>query len=360
MTLRYNPAVMIDQLLDLEEKPYNDEDAEWDDFVTNHPLGSLLQTANWARLKSRFGWRSQRVWLKRDGQLVAGAQILIRSAAMGLLRVGYVPHGPLVNWQDDEQVDILLNQIDHALYNERVGLLKFEPLVWQEDIDSASWKKLCRRHDCLANTDSIQPPRTILIDLQPTEDKILSSMKQKTRYNIRLSAKKGVTVRQGTSDDISEFVRMIQITGERNVFGIHEPEYYRRAYELFAPENAALLIAEYENQPLSAVMVFKCGKKAAYLYGASGNNERQRMPNYAAQWAAILWAKEKGCSTYDLWGVPDYPSDELEINFLSRQDGLWGVYRFKRGFGGELLRTVGPSDRVYNKWVYKLYQWRRS
>lgn len=351
---------MFDQLLNLEEKPYDDEDAEWDDFVTNHPLGSLLQSVSWARLKSRFGWHSHRVWLKRDGKLVAGAQILIRSAALGLLRVGYVPHGPLVNWQDDEQVAILFNQIDHALYNERVGLLKFEPLVWQNDIDSASWETLCQRHECLANTDTIQPPRTMLIDLQATEDEILTKMKQKTRYNIRLSAKKGVTVRQGTSEDLSEFVRMIHITGERNEFGVHEPEYYQRAYELFAPENAALLIAEYENQPLSAVMVFKCGKKAAYLYGASGNNERQRMPNYAAQWAAILWAKEKGCSTYDLWGVPDYPSDELEANFLSRQDGLWGVYRFKRGFGGELMRTVGSSDRIYNKWVYKLYQWRRN
>jgi lipid II:glycine glycyltransferase (peptidoglycan interpeptide bridge formation enzyme) len=351
---------MFDQFLELEEKPYDEEDAEWDAFVSNHPRGSLLQTTNWARLKSRFGWRTQRVWLKRDGQLVAGAQILIRSAALGLLRVAYLPHGPLVNWLDDEQVDVLFNQIDQALYEERAGLLKLEPLVWQKDIDPASWEELCRRHACLPNTDTIQPPRTVLIDLQATEDEILSRMKQKTRYNIRLSAKKGVTVRQGMAEDVSVFVRLIQITGARNVFGVHEPEYYQRAYELFAPVNAALLIAEYDEQPLSAVMVFKCGTKATYLFGASANNERQRMPNYAVQWAAIRWAKEMGCTTYDLWGVPDYPQDELEANFQSRQDGLWGVYRFKRGFGGELQRTVGTSDRVYNKWVYKLYQWRRG
>jgi lipid II:glycine glycyltransferase (peptidoglycan interpeptide bridge formation enzyme) len=351
---------MFDQFIDLEEKPYDEEDAEWDNFVTGHPNGSILQTANWARLKNRFGWHSRRVWLKREGRLVAGAQILIRSAALGLLRVGYIPHGPLVNWSDDEQIDVLFNQIDHALYKERVGLVKFEPMVWQNEIDPVTWHDLCQRHNCLSNSDTIQPPRTVLIDLQATEDEILGRMKQKTRYNIRLAAKKGVTVRQGTVEDVPIFVRLIQVTGERNVFGIHEPEYYQRAYELFAPANGALLIAEYDKQPLSAVMVFKCGAKAFYLFGASGNSERQRMPNYAAQWAAILWAKESGCTTYDLWGVPDHPADELEANFQSHQDGLWGVYRFKRGFGGDLQRTVGTSDRVYNNWVYKLYKWRRG
>ena len=84
------------------------------------------------------------------------------------------------------------------------------------------------------------------------------------------------------------------------------------------------------------------------------------MPNYAAQWAAIQWAKARGCIEYDLWGVPDFPKDELEANFRSRSDGLWGVYRFKRGFGGEIKRTVGPADRVYNKLVYRLYQRQRG
>lgn len=84
------------------------------------------------------------------------------------------------------------------------------------------------------------------------------------------------------------------------------------------------------------------------------------MPTYAVQWAAMRWAKARGCSQYDLWGVPDQPEDSLEASFTERSDGLWGVYRFKRGFGGEVKRTVGPADRVYNRLVYRLYQWRRS
>jgi lipid II:glycine glycyltransferase (peptidoglycan interpeptide bridge formation enzyme) len=84
------------------------------------------------------------------------------------------------------------------------------------------------------------------------------------------------------------------------------------------------------------------------------------MPTYAVQWAAMQWAKARGCTTYDLWGVPDFPEAALEKQFTERSDGLWGVYRFKRGFGGELRRTVGSADRVYNKMLYRLYRWRRG
>ncbi|MGD2078122.1 MAG: peptidoglycan bridge formation glycyltransferase FemA/FemB family protein, partial [Chloroflexota bacterium] len=329
-------------------------------FVAQHPNGSLLQTTNWARLKNRFGWHSQRVWLRRDGRLVAGAQMLIRSAALGLIRVAYIPHGPLVDWHDEEQLSVLLNQIDHAIYDERAGLLKMEPLLWQSSMPRDDWRAICDRQGCLPDTDTIQPPRTVVVDLTASEEDILARMKQKTRYNIRLSARKGVTVRQGSAVDIPAFNQLMQLTGQRNTFGVHEPRYYEDALDLFSPDNVALWFAEYESQPLAAVMVFVNGDRAAYLYGASSNEERQRMPTYAVQWAAMRWAKDKGCATYDLWGVPDRDQEELEAQFRERNDGLWGVYRFKRGFGGQLRRTVGTADRVYNKLVYRLYQWRRS
>lgn len=351
---------MFQEWFQLGEQPYSEADAEWDDFVATHPHGSILQTTNWARLKNRFGWTSKRVWLRQDGKLVAGAQILFRSVALGIVKMGYIPHGPLVTWQDEEQVAVLLNQIDFAAYERGAGILKMEPLLWQDEMPSPAWETLCRQQDSKPHTDTIQPPRTIMIDLRPSEEEILAAMKQKTRYNIRLAGRKGVTVRQGTSEDLPIFLKLIRVTGARDDFGIHAPEYYKAAYELFAPEQVALLIAEYEERPLAAIMVFALGPKAAYLYGASSNEERQRMPTYAVQWAAMKWAKEKGCRQYDMWGIPDAPEEELEANFTSRRDGLWPVYRFKRGFGGRIQRTVGAADRVYNKYVYKLYQWRRN
>jgi lipid II:glycine glycyltransferase (peptidoglycan interpeptide bridge formation enzyme) len=351
---------MLEQIFTLEEQPYTEDDAEWDAFVASHPHGSLLQTTQWARLKNRFGWRSHRVWLRRDGRLVAGAQVLFRSAALGLVHFGYIPHGPLVAWDDDEQVSVLFNQIDFAAYEHRAGLLKLEPLLWQREMPPAAWEALCARHDCLPHTDNVQPPRTLLVDLAPPEEEILAAMKQKTRYNIRLAARKGVAVRQGTAGDIPLFNGLIQRTAARAEFGVHAPHYYKAFYDLFAPEHAALFIAEYEGRPLAAIMVGALGETATYLYGASSDEERQRMPTYAVQWAAMRWAKARGCRHYDLWGVPDYPEQELEDAFTERGDGLWGVYRFKRGFGGELRRTVGAADRVYNQLLYRLYRWRRG
>jgi lipid II:glycine glycyltransferase (peptidoglycan interpeptide bridge formation enzyme) len=199
----------------------------------------------------------------------------------------------------------------------------------------------------------------VVLDLQPEPEGILAAMKPKTRYNIGLAARKGVTTRRGTAADLPAFNRLMQATSARNAFGVHSPSYYELAFRLFGDE-AGLFLAEYEGRPLSAVMAFRNGPRAAYLYGASADEERERMPAYAAQWAAILWARENGCASYDLWGVPDHPPDELEAQFAGRQDGLWGVYRFKRGFGGELRRTVGAADRVYSRLVDRLYRWRRG
>lgn len=353
-------APMLQQFLELEQQPYTETDAEWDAFVAAHPHGSILQTTAWAQLKNRFGWRSHRVWLRRDGQLVAGAQVLYRSVALGAIRIGYIPHGPLVDWRDEEQVNVLVNQIDQSAFQHRAGLLKMEPYLWQDSVGPELWRDLCLRHGFQANTDTIQPPRTMLIDLLPSEEAILAAMKQKTRYNIRLAARQGVTVRVGDAQDVKYFNGLMLATGQRDGFSVHQPHYYLAAYELFAPDNAALIMAEWEGKPLAGVMVFAFGKQAAYLYGASSDEERQRMPAYAAQWAGIQWAKANGCATYDMWGVPDEPCETLEAEFTRRTDGLWPVYRFKRGFGGDLKRTVGAADRVYNNTLYRLYRWRRG
>jgi len=188
----------------------------------------------------------------------------------------------------------------------------------------------------------------------------LAEMKSKTRYNIRLSARKDVVVREGTGEDLQSFVDLMQATGQRDEFGTHAPEYYAAMYSLFAPQNAVLLIAEYQQKPLAAAIITALGNTAVYLYGASSNEERNRMPAYAVQWAAIRWARERGCTHYDLWGIPDFDEDELEAGFTEHKDGLWPVYRAKRGYGGRVQRTVGAVDRVYNGRLYGLYNWYRN
>ena len=352
---------MLDDMFQLGEQPYTETDIEWDEFVANHPHGSFLQTTNWARLKGRFGWTARRVWARKNGKLAAGAQILFRSSAFGLVKIGYIPHGPLVDWHDPEMVSVLMNQIDLAIYEHRAGLVKMEPLLWQHEMPDIEWQAICQQNSLLADTDTIQPPRTMMLDIAPDEDQILKKMKSKTRYNIRLAGRKEVTVREASPADLPAFNQLMKLTGTRNEFGVHSADYYRATYELFSSHgNGTILLAEFNGQPLAGVLLLKCGKQAVYLAGGSSNEERNRMPTYAIQWAAIQWAKSKGCTQYDLWGLPDADAETLEAEFKERRDGLWGVYRFKRGFNGDIVRTVGCVDKVYNKLVYRLYQRRRG
>ena len=364
---------MLDNMMQLGEKPYSEDDAEWDAFVASHPNGSFLQTTQWARLKSRFNWTTYRVWVRQEGKLVAGAQILFRSAALRLVKMGYIPHGPVVDWGNDELVRVLFGQIDRAIYQHRAGLVKIEPFLWQHDIsatsissggasvDAETWHSLCTDHELVCETDTIQPPRTMLIDINGSADDIMASFRSKTRYNIRLAARKEVAVREATADDLPAFNALMRVTGARNDFGVHSPDYYQACYELFAEHgDAAILLAEYNGKPLAGVLLIKCGKQCVYLAGGSSNEERNRMPSYAVQWAAIEWAKKHGCTYYDMWGLPDEDAETLEAQFKERSDDLWGVYRFKRGFNGQVARTVGSADKVYNKLVYRMYKRRRG
>jgi lipid II:glycine glycyltransferase (peptidoglycan interpeptide bridge formation enzyme) len=182
-------------------------------------------------------------------------------------------------------------------------------------------------------------------------------MKQKTRYNIRLAEKKGVVIRK--SEDYTIFYKMALATGERDKFGIHSLAYYQKIKELFdSTEQSTLLIAFYNEEPIAGIIIFTQGKNAWYMYGASLDSERNRMPTYLLQWEGIKWAKQQGCLSYDLWGIPDHNEEELEKQFAAKDqhDGLWGVYRFKRGFGGSIYRSVGAWDKVYLPGLYTLYK----
>jgi peptidoglycan pentaglycine glycine transferase (the first glycine) len=319
--------------------------ADWNQFLSTHPHAHLLQTGEWGELKSGFGWKPVRL-VTGD----VGVQILFRKLPLGFT-VGYIPKLAFSAQQSAFSKE-LWHEINLVCKQNRAIFLKLEPDNWENhqptgELQITNTKLRISPHN-------IQPPRTIIVDIKGSEEEILARMKQKTRYNIRLAEKKGVTVRSW--DDIESFHRMMLITGGRDGFGVHSREYYRRAYELFHPKQMGeLLVAEYEGKPLAALFVARNGNRAYYLYGASTDQERNRMPTYLLQWEAMKWAKACGCEEYDLWGVPDEDEPTLEANFEERHDGLWGVYRFKRGFGGQLKRAVQAVDRVYHPLLYWAY-----
>ena len=327
----------------------------WDRFVTAHPDGHLLQTSDWGRLKSDFGWHSHTVALMdTNGQIAAGAQLLFRRLHRLIpLTVAYIPAGPLFSAQASDPV--LWQSIHRAARQHNAAFLKVEPCDWYtprpglaERLTAAGFRP---------NAPTVQPPRNIVIDLAGAEDDILKRMNQSTRYKARLGPKKEVVVRCGTQADLPSFNALMAATGERDSFGVHSPAYYRRAFDLFSSgERCALLLASHQGQDLAGVMAFRHGTQAYYLYGASSNLERNRMPTFIAQWEAIRWAHNRGALCYDLWGVPDADEPALEAQFEQRHDGLWGVYGFKRGWGGRIVRSVGAWDYVYLPPVYALYR----
>lgn len=318
---------------------------EWDRFLNDIPDVHLLQTSAWGDFKAKFGWQVQRLVAGNTG-----AQVLFRQLPLGFT-LAYLPKGPVgSDWLS------LWPELDRLCRRKRAVLLKVEPDLWEPPDAQASMQVSSRFPGFIAGAEPVQPRRTVVVDLAGSEEDWLARMKQKTRYNIRLAEKKEVCVR--LSEDVEAFYRLMQVTGQRDGFGVHNLDYFREVFRLFsAQDRCALLFAEYEGRPLAGLMAFASGKRAWYFYGASNDEERNRMPTYLLQWEAMRWAKARGCTEYDLWGVPDADEEFLEENFPSRSDGLWGVYRFKRGFGGDLRRSAGAWDRPYLPLIYPLYRW---
>jgi len=345
--------------------------SDWDNFLELFPNHHILQTTQWADLKQQAGWRAVRV-VNQSSEITIGAQILLRKIVPGI-NIAYLPKGPVFNTTIQSyppKWSSFWQQVDKVCKHNYAFFLKVEPDIWisSENLDQNQiplenepgfspviTKAADTPQGFIPSSHSIQPNRTLILDIRGNEDMILSRMKPKTRYNIKLALKRGVIVHP--TENIENFSKMMEITGNRDGFGIHGKDYYQSVFQLFHTRNECRLFsAEYQHEILASIMVFSKGNRAWYLYGASSNEKRELMPTYILQWEAIRWAKSRGCVEYDLWGVPDANLSELEANFTQRNDNLWGVYRFKRGFGGNLLRSAGPWDRVYNPLFYRLYR----
>ena len=301
----------------------------------------LLQLPEWAEFKSHFGWQSS--IFQSDSAYV---QVLFRSLPLGF-SIAYLPKVPVgIDWSQ------LWQEIDRECKQRKAIFLQVEPDCNLPLEDS------CLNYlsdGFLRVEETIQPRRTILVSIEGSEEDLLAAMKQKTRYNIRLAAKKGVAVT--STDDVKAFYEMMQTTGERDDFDVHNLDYYQKAYDHFAPSGKAVLLeAHLDGLPLAYLMLFLHGKRAWYFYGASDNKHRNLMPTYLLQWEAMRWAKAHGATEYDLWGIPDADEEQLEAEFADRSDGLWGVYRFKRGFGGQVVRSSPAFVKVYLPLLYKVYE----
>ncbi len=321
---------------------------QWDAFAAESPSGHLLQSWGWGELKASVGWYPLRLalWDTERQQIVAAAQVLCRTAAHFPLRFGhlaYIPKGPVLDWSNQAEVSIIpkfFSQLYHYLRKHGALALQVE---LAHEVGGQDSIKIAQCMDAMhfQPVQPIQPLRTIVLDLVPGEDTLLARMKEKWRYNIRLAERKGVSVRVArTVEDVRDWYNILQTTSIRDKFGIHTCEYYLRAWQIFAPRNQArLFLADYNGQLLAGIFVGLMAKQAIYLYGASSNEQRQMMPNYLLHWEAIRWAKREGATIYDFWGIPE--TDDQD-------EAMAGVYRFKSGWGGRVVRFLGNYEYVYH------------
>ncbi len=327
----------------------------WNSTLRQLPWAHILQSWDWGEFKrAAGGWQPQRLAFKRGAQVVAMASVALRR--MGPLKVMYVSKGPALDYSDMGLFDDVITELENRARQQGVVWLKIDPDVIQatglpdseddrpDTIGTAITARLKERKWRFSDSQ-VQFRNTIHIDLTRSNTDILMAMSGSTRRKIRVASKKEVHVRAATLADLPVLYQLYQVTGQRDGFLIRPFDYYRRAWQEFMRVGLAhALIAEYQGRPIAQLLLFHFGQRCWYFYGASSNEERQRMPNYALQWEAIQWAKSQGYGLYDMWGAPDV---------FDESDSLWGVYQFKRGFRGQVIRHIGAWDYVPRPLLYR-------
>jgi len=316
--------------------------------ISGLPQGNnLFQSQFWAQMKGDFGWKS--LFFNIDGKLL----LVLVKTIIGKYSIAYIPHGPesqnkKYSGKDLRRIGINLRKylpkgcfllrydLPDGTFQTEPGFFDFSPELKKSHSD-------------------IQPPDTVILSLNKSEDEILKGMKSKTRYNIRLAVKKGIVVTKTGIEGLDIWYDLYQETSLRDKIAIHSKNYYRKIFELSSDKHnldknpeIILFNAEYNNEVLAGIIVSIYGDRATYLYGASSGRHRNLMPAYALQWEAIKYAKQKGCSEYDFFGIP--PNDNPD-------HPMSGLYRFKTGFGGEILHRPGCWDLPLKPFVYSVYRW---
>jgi peptidoglycan pentaglycine glycine transferase (the first glycine) len=312
--------------------------------------GSLLQSWQWGEFKGRHGWVPHRFFVEQDRSIVAAAQVLSRP--VGPFSVLYVPRGPAVRDVNHSGLSALSLAIDQLGSATRSAIAFIEPD--DEDGFEMPWEGVLAWSP---SQTELQPLRTIKVAVDRDDDEILAGMKNKCRYNVRLAGRRGVTVRHATIEEIVDFYEVLSETSERDEFGIHGIEYYADMLDVFR-DSAALLIAEFDGAIAAGAIVLQHGNEAIYMFGASSRAHQRHMPSHLLQFEAMRWARERGCQWYDLWGIPptDTPPEETNGSGLNVRSGLWGVYRFKQGFGGEIVHYPGVFERPYYPRLINLWR----
>jgi lipid II:glycine glycyltransferase (peptidoglycan interpeptide bridge formation enzyme) len=318
------------------------ETARYNAFVAQAARGHFMQTTYWRNLKCAFGWQDAGQYvLEKDGQIIAGFSFLMR-AKFGL-KILYVPRGPLWDIADAAATEETLDFLKNLAKKHRAFFVRISPNYLETDTAA---RQILTKHDFYFSKKQLQTKATMLIDLQRPEAELLASFHEKTRYNIRLSGRKGVVVGELQDEaELQDFYRIMQKMAARQDYDLQSYDYYKYIWQKMPI--AKVYLAKYDHKIIGGVVVFTFKDTAYYMYGGFDNDFRQLMGNYLIHWEIMRQGQVAGLKYYDLQGVP-LIKDESHP--------MYGFYRFKKGFNGQEVEFIGEYDFAPLSWPYRLWQ----
>lgn len=318
--------------------------AEYEAFVSRHPKGHFAQSVLWAKQKPAWNWQAV-VSRNESGEICGAMSVLIRKMPVVPFTLMYSCRGPVCDLDDENTMRDLFAGVRELAKSRRSYVIKIDPDVpsTNESFSALLRKFGFRSQEGGKNFEAIQPRYVFRLDVRgKSEEELMAGFHQKWRYNIRLAERKGVEVRICGQEAIPDFARLMLTTGVRDGFVTRQESYFADMLTNLG-EHCRLYMAYANDVAIAGTLAIQYGDKVWYLYGASANEHRNLMPNYLLQWRMIQWAVETNCSIYDFRGVS---------GDISEDNPLYGLYRFKQGFGGDFVEFVGEMDWVINRPVY--------
>ncbi|MFY9175283.1 MAG: peptidoglycan bridge formation glycyltransferase FemA/FemB family protein [Peptococcia bacterium] len=320
-------------------------DQKYTKFIQKNSKGHFMQSYGWAKLKSN--WAHEVIWVEdENGEIKGSMSLLMRKLPVLNYTMMYSPRGPVCDPHDYQTLKELLEKAKQVAKKYKSYVLKVDPDI---EVDDSKFEEIVKKLGFnisrgIGNYDGIQPRFVFRLDLRnKTEEDLMKDFHHKTRYNIRLAHRRGVTCKIGSRDDIAIFHKLIEETAIRDGFIARNQDYYEQVYDYLGSEHVRLFLAYHEGQAIAGTIAILWGNKCWYLYGASSNEKRNHMPNYLLQWEMIKWALESGCDIYDFRGVPGN---------LDEDNPMVGLYKFKVGFKGKYTEFIGMLDYVFNPFIY--------
>lgn len=323
---------------------------EYKEFLESNKRCNFQQSLEWAEVK-KPNWKPEVILAEDDNKKIIGSLcVWIRKMPI-FGNIMYASRGPVCDIHNKGVLEQLTNGARKLANKYNAIVLRIEPDILKNDEE---FRKIVTelgykiKDDAKDFKDEIQPRFVFRLDIKgKSEDEVMKNFKSKWRYNIRLAQRKGVTVKQGTKEDLKDFHTIMVETGKRDDFIIRPLEYFEKMYECLGPKHMKVLMAYYEGKPISGVIPIFYGNKTWYLYGASSNKHRNLMPNYLLQWEMIKMAIERKDDIYDFRGVS---------GVVDESHPQYGLYRFKQGFGATFTEFIGEIYIPYKPLKYKLYK----